>query len=1000
MKTKSILFSLIAATSVLIPYKYVGTNYSRNNNSFKTYNEKDVVDEIKVNYDILQKYIISTNTDQFIKIDLFNLMTNEYGVDLNKGNFYIKNIDLQMDYTEHIPESWWIDHSNDKPNQSGSGYGTDHSGDIHHHQPAEDRVKTIKNNEISNEQDETSLVLTPDISSPYEWDSLTLSGGNIEFVITKFNPNTKFQDEWHIDNWDGEHEENDYIKTWEHTIDLGDNGKRDVQKIVFEKGAEFNPFRDIYFDTNAPHHYSNPRFYNSLGQEGAWADDAAFSGSTTIDHWNELTTQQKEDLKIKVDGRETVIKGDAERNITTSNWYNEYDEHDDRKGNGSSNPGGFWSSGSNALNITAKLDENSKVKFQTKGVENIHYNNSIFRMQIPNFTYEGYLTEIYDFSNDEIDEVKTNQRILQERKIFTRENTTYLQLEDMLRKDVVSKDNMPTGDETKITFYNYNYVNGERTTKEITDKTKGLETGKILVKFSASGTNDHVIGESDLLELKLPYADRIETNSLYSNSINGNNATFAVDIDEKNNIKLEANTNTTFTIYSNELSMNDNGKMLKSGKKDGINYYSLNINEAMNGDPNYEIRDVWETNYVESKSKIEINSNGNLYIENSIFNNRPIAISNIESGNIFSDSEGNSLVPQHKIVNNIEYKGESFGDGELLITDYVNSNELEINAKEIIEESLLVSDVQVVKHDNIVTMDIIGNYGELLQHYVIIDKAIEDEVTYNELLLTDEGLDYLGTIREDVDSTIEEIYKSYTYPQIIYDYNYRYLNLIDISTIDVTDFQLELENYVKLKLQDQIVNNDTLFFEIEDQLISLTKDLLPKENFEVTVLNDLHDKITYGTKARINVKHLPTDNSKYRGERELEIKLYPQVSDINNDIPEVYKLDISDGIVNDIQESINNSLPLESHQITTETIILEYNDIIQNELSKFPLLDGYYDLIYKFEVNGIVYDSYESLIAENPGAEKDFIIDLTIQTTENSPLWYGYDIIKLKPNVK
>ncbi len=996
MKAKSILFSLIAATSVLIPYKYVGTNYSRNNNSFKTYNEKDVVDEVKVNYDILQKYIISTNTDQFIKIDLFNLMTNEYGVDLNKGNFYIKNINLDVNYLEHIPAYNTIDHSHDKPNQSG--YGIDHSGDITIHHPARDEVRSVNKNDIIYEQDERILKVTPDIKLNNKWDTLSLSGGSIEFVITKYHPNTKFEDEWHINDWDGEHKDN--IKNWSYSLNLSDEGKRDVTKVSFEDGTEFNPYRDIYFSTNGGN-YHNPLFYNSEGQKSAWADNSLFDGATVINDWDELSDAQKEDLKMKVDGHKTIEQGDSYSVVTESSWYSGYDEHDDRKGRGSENSGGFWNNGSKNLQLEAYLDNQSNLHFRTHNINEISNNNVIYHMQIPNFSYEGYLTEIYDFSNDDINEVETNQRILQERKIFTRENTTYLQLEDMLRKDVVSRDNMPTGDETKITFYNYNYVNGERTTKEITDKTKGLESGKILVKFSASGTNEHVIGESGLLELSLPYADRIETNSLYSKSINGNDANYAVNIDEENNIDLEVNTNTTFTIYSNELSVNDNSELLKTGKEEGINYYSLNINELMNGDPNYEKRGVDDNMKANGLFWIKLKSNGIEYNINKLkFNNYPIAISNIESGNIFSDSEGNRLIPNHKIVNNIEYRGKNYGNGELIILDDINLNELEINSNIIKEESLLVSDVQITKNNYVDTMDIISTDGKLLQHYVIIDSSIENEITYDEWLLSDEGLDYLGTISQNTDSAIQEIYSKYTYPQIVYDYNYRYLNLIDISTIDITDFQLELENYVKLKLQDQIINNNTLFFEIEDQLISLTKDLLPKENFEVTVLNDLHEKITYGTKARINVKHLPTNNSKYRGEREVEITLYPQLSDTNNDIPEVCKLDISDGMIGDIQESIDKTLPLEPHQITTETIVLEYNDIIQNELSKFPILDGYYDLIYKFEVNGIVYDSYESLIADNPGTEKEFIVDLTIQTTENSPLWYGYDIIKLKPNVK
>ncbi len=51
-----------------------------------------------------------------------------------------------MGYIEHIPEHTSIDHSHDKPNQSG--YGTKNSGDITIHHPAEDIKRTVENKDI------------------------------------------------------------------------------------------------------------------------------------------------------------------------------------------------------------------------------------------------------------------------------------------------------------------------------------------------------------------------------------------------------------------------------------------------------------------------------------------------------------------------------------------------------------------------------------------------------------------------------------------------------------------------------------------------------------------------------------------------------------------------------------------------------------------------------------------------------------------------------------
>ncbi len=39
----------------------------------------------------------------------------------------------------------------------------------------------------------------PDVNISYKWDTLSLSSGAIGFIITKFNPNTKFKDEWNND---------------------------------------------------------------------------------------------------------------------------------------------------------------------------------------------------------------------------------------------------------------------------------------------------------------------------------------------------------------------------------------------------------------------------------------------------------------------------------------------------------------------------------------------------------------------------------------------------------------------------------------------------------------------------------------------------------------------------------------------------------------------------------------------------------------------------------
>ncbi len=693
----------------------------------------------------------------------------------------------------------------------------------------------------------------------------------------------------------------------------------------------------------------------------------------------------------------TIHEGSNQVVITTSEWYNEYDEHDDRKGIGSKNKGGFWYTNSENLNMMGELGYDSKLKIYTSGIDYINYNNTIYKMQIPDFSYSGVLTEVYDFANDKINVDETNNRLLQEKDLFTRENTTYLQLEEYLRKDVVSEYNIPTGDETEITFYKNVRENGKIVTREVTDKTKGLETGRLFVKFGASGTNENVIGESNLIEINLPYADRIETSSHYDYSVNGNTSEYAVSELTDHNYDVEVNTNTSFRVYGNEININEDSEdYITSGKEDGMNYFDININENMDGDSNYEDRfNQQSINYSPSTEKI-VSSNGIEFNLNSfIFNNKSYGFEKAMNGELFYNEDGISIIPEHKFGLNITYNEKNYGNGDLFFVDDM----ADVDTEAFRNESLIISEVNIENDGLISVIKVTDKDNNELQKYIIVDNSIRDDISYTNYLETTRGSSQLETMSDNTENAIIYLENNWSYGRLWFDYKERFSQLTNLSEMDVTNFTSELQELVKNKLSDSIIANETIFFDIEEQLIDLTMSILPKENFEVTITNDLHDKITFGTMANIHIKHLPTTDGKYYGEVDIKIELFPKTLDIDNQLPVVYKLNISDEEVEDIQREINLTDPLDSTQLSSETILLSYDNIIRNQLDGYPMLKGYYDLGYRFETEGELFNSYEDLVAKYPEHQIDFRLNITVQTKEDSPLWFGYDIIEISPNI-
>ncbi len=266
IRKQNIIFSLLATTIVFAPIKYYKPNILNDKENIINYNKKDLIEETKIEYETLNKYIVSNQSEKYLELDLFNLAQDEFNMDMTKEHLFVREVNVELSAIEHFPAYTYVDHSHDKPHQSG--YGTDHSGDVTVHVPARDQDINFGKGDFNIFQGERILKLTPTKNEPSPYDNIKFESGYISLALTKFIPNENFEDEWHKDNWDGEHTKDDLIKDWSHTIDLSNDGKREVKKVTFKKGSEFDPYRNIYFDTIYPHHYNNPAFTIARDKKG------------------------------------------------------------------------------------------------------------------------------------------------------------------------------------------------------------------------------------------------------------------------------------------------------------------------------------------------------------------------------------------------------------------------------------------------------------------------------------------------------------------------------------------------------------------------------------------------------------------------------------------------------------------------------------------------------------------------------------------------------------